>query len=426
MKFVYFHFMPFDGLPEDFSKRYRSVWVDLPPTVVDSRRMHQLYNDYLDTLEYADAAGFPAIGVNEHHSNGYGLMANPGIMASALARRTSKSALLVMGDSIPLYNPPVRVAEELAMLDVMSGGRVIAGFPVGSSQDTNFAYGVPPATVRDRYREGYELVKQCWTADEAFSFNGRYTKLRYVNTLPKPLQQPHPPIWSPGSGSLETFDFAIEKDIPYCFLSFFGADFAAKNMQTFWDRAEAAGLDDNPYRAGMVQLVLVADTDAEAERLYHRHVQYFFQRCVHIYPGFTEAPGYKSVDSLKAVVPPKGTSASGRPDSFAAAKDYTWKEFVDTGIVIGGSPETVRDRLLEVSKRSRIGNWIFLMHIGDMPKETAMYNIDLFTSKVMPQLSDQWSEYEHRWWANPIDQEDRAKPAPLAAGVTRESEVSAR
>lgn len=414
MKFVYFHFMPYDRLPEDFSSRYRSSWVDIPPELCDPRRIHHLYHEYLDTLEYADARGFDAIGVNEHHSNAYGLMANPGIMASTLARRTSDAAILVMGDSIPLYQPAIRVAEELAMVDVLSGGRLIAGFPVGSSQDTNFAYGIDPATTRDRYLEGVELVKRGWTSQEVFSFNGRYTKLRYVNPWPKPLQRPHPPIWAPGSGSLETFDFAVEQDIPYCFLSFFGAEFAEGNMRRYWERVEAGGRDLNPYRAGMVQAVFVADTDAEAERLYERHVQYFFQRCVHIYPGFTEAPGYKSVESLKAVVPPKGAATTGRRDSFAAARDYKWKDFVDSGIVIAGSPATVRDRLRDAATRLNTGNWILLMHIGDLPGELARYNIDLFTEQVAPHLRDVFPGAEHRWWSQPLPLGERATPAPVS------------
>lgn len=418
MKSIYFHLMPYDGLEPDFPSKHRSVWVDVPPDVVDSRRMHTLYNDYLDCLEYADQKGIDGIGVNEHHSNAYGLMASPNMMASALARRTFQSALLVMGDSIPLYNPSIRVAEELAMLDVMSGGRLIAGFPVGSSQDTNFAYGIPPATTRERYREGYELIVRAWQAEEPFSFNGKYNKMRYVNPLPKPLQQPNPPIWTPGSGSLETFDFAIEHDVPYCFLSYFGAEFARKNMTSFWDRVEASGLDDNPYRAGLVQLVFVADTDAEAERLYEKHVQYFFQRCTHIYPGLTEAPGYKSVDSLNAVLPAPDAPTVKRLDSFANAQAYTWKDFIETGIVIAGSPDTVRERLEAASKEMRIGNWIQLMHIGDMPKDVAMNNIELYADKVAPGLKHLWSEYEHPWWPKPIADAERWDPtAPIAPEV---------
>src|SRR5207248_5624638 len=119
---------------------------------------------------------------------------SPTLMAAALARRTSRAKLVVLGNSVALYDPPTRVAEEMAMLDVISGGRLIAGFPVGTPMDTVYCYGENPATLREKYREGVELILRAWTADEIFSFNGKYTKLRYVNPWPRPLQQPHPPV----------------------------------------------------------------------------------------------------------------------------------------------------------------------------------------------------------------------------------------
>lgn len=421
MKFTYFHLMPFDGLPDDFKDNHRSVWVDIPPALQDVKRIHTLYNDYLDELEYAAVKGFDAVGVNEHHNSGYGLMSSPNMMGAALARRITdtKAQLLVLGDAVCLYNPPIRVAEELAMLDVISGGRLITGFPLGSSSDANFAYGVKPGTMREQHREGFDLVMRAWTEPEVFSFNGRFTKLRYVNPWPKPLQQPHPPIWMPGSGSLETMDFSIEVNSPFFLLSYFGAKFAEVNFKKYWNRVEAAGLDQNPYRTGMVQLVMVADTDAEAKRLYEKHVQYFFQRCTHIYPGFTEAPGYKSVESLKEVLPAKGASSASRADSFAAAQKYSWEQMVEMGIVIGGSADTVRERLEAASRANSIGNWVLLMHIGSMPKELAMYNIDLFSEKVLPSLSGVFADQPHHWWPKPIPGFTPSHVAPVQREVQK-------
>ncbi|HYA34458.1 MAG TPA: LLM class flavin-dependent oxidoreductase, partial [Candidatus Binataceae bacterium] len=135
MKFTWFHLMPYRFLPEDFKDKYRSVWVDIPQKLYDPKLGHRLYNDYLDQLEFADRMGFDGLGVNEHHQNAYGMMPSPNIMAASLARRTRNANLVVLGNSIALYNPPIRVAEEFAMLDVISGGRLIAGFPVGTSMD---------------------------------------------------------------------------------------------------------------------------------------------------------------------------------------------------------------------------------------------------------------------------------------------------
>jgi alkanesulfonate monooxygenase SsuD/methylene tetrahydromethanopterin reductase-like flavin-dependent oxidoreductase (luciferase family) len=132
VKFTWFHLMPWPYLPDDFRQKNRSVWVDIPNTLYDPVRGNAVYHEYMDELEYADALGFDGIGVNEHHQNGYGLMPSPNIIAASLARRTSSSAICVIGNSIALYNPPIRVAEEFAMLDVISGGRLVAGFPVGT------------------------------------------------------------------------------------------------------------------------------------------------------------------------------------------------------------------------------------------------------------------------------------------------------
>ena len=132
MKFCYFHLMPYAHLPDDFEKRYHSVWVDIPNHLYDPLKGHQLYNTYLDELEYADKLGFDGICVNEHHYNAYGGMPSPNLMAAAMAQRTSQSAIVVLGNSLGLYNPPVRVAEEFAMLDVLSGGRLVAGMPWGA------------------------------------------------------------------------------------------------------------------------------------------------------------------------------------------------------------------------------------------------------------------------------------------------------
>src|SRR5438093_9539683 len=168
MKFHSFHLMPYPDLPDDFAEKYRSVWVDVPGHLFDPAVAHAAYNEYLDELEYAAAMGFDGICVNEHHQNAYGLMPSPNLMASALARRAPNAALIVLGNSLALYNPPTRVAEEFAMLDVLSGGRLVAGFPVGSSMDTNYCYGQIPALLREKYREAHDLIIRAWTDPDPF------------------------------------------------------------------------------------------------------------------------------------------------------------------------------------------------------------------------------------------------------------------
>ncbi|MDC0237426.1 LLM class flavin-dependent oxidoreductase [Gammaproteobacteria bacterium] len=409
MKFTWFNLMPWPYLPEDFREKYRSVWVDIPNSLYDPVRGHELYNVYLDELEYAEECGFDGIGVNEHHANGYGLMPSPNLMAAALARRTSKSALVVLGNSIALYNPPLRVAEEFAMLDVISGGRLLAGFPVGTSMDTNYCYGQIPALTREKYQEAHELIMRAWREDEPFTFNGRYNQLRYANCWPKPIQSP-PPIFIPGGGSLETYDFCLENDYVYCYLSFTGYIRAKQLMDGYWNRVAEYGKDDSPYRAGFAQTIVVAETDEEAERDYREHIDYFYNRCLHVYPGFADAPGYRTIKTLKANVTSQMTAqGSGNIASMS------WQQLIDDGYIIAGSPDTVANQMKELVTSLRVGNIFCLIHVGNMPQDKCMRSTKLFAEEVIPQLRDMWPEYEddNRFWVSPIDHANRSAAAAI-------------
>lgn len=405
MKSHWFHLMPYKYLPEDFKDKYPSVWVDVPSQLYDPVKGHEIYNEYLDELEYADRMGFDGVVVNEHHSNAYGLMPSPNIMLACLARRTTQAALVVLGNSIALYNPPLRVAEEMAMLDVISGGRFVAGFPVGSSMDTNFAYGQTPATLRDKYREAHDLIIKAWTTPEPFVFNGKFNQFRYVNVWPRPVQKPHPPIWIPGGGSVETWDWVAQHDYMYAFLSYFGYQPAKETMKGYWDAVERAGRDHNPYRAGYLQLIAISDSDAKAEAEYAEAAYYFYHRCLHVPNYFAAAPGYltlKTVKSLKV------------PFSFEFLKELKWKDFVDQGFIIAGSPATVRERLREALKDMNVGHIMPLCQFGNLGREQTMRNTELYAKEVMPYLKENlWKEWEDRWYPQPLDSQHRAKAAAL-------------
>ena len=119
------------------------------------------------------------------------------------------------------------------MLDCISGGRLVAGMPLGSPMDANLCYGIPPIEQRERYHEAHDLTLKAWQAREPFPWNGKYSQFALVNLWPRPVQQPHPPVWVPGSGSISTWDFAIKHDHCYCFLSYFGGMRAKTIMDGF-------------------------------------------------------------------------------------------------------------------------------------------------------------------------------------------------
>jgi alkanesulfonate monooxygenase SsuD/methylene tetrahydromethanopterin reductase-like flavin-dependent oxidoreductase (luciferase family) len=422
MKLMWFHLMPYTELPDDFREKHPSVWVDIHSSLFDPRRAHLMYNDFMDELEFAAECGFDAVCVNEHHSNGYGLMPSPNLIASALSRRTTDTALCVMGNSLALYNPPTRVAEEFAMIDCISGGRLIAGFPVGSPMDTCYAYGQNPSTLRERYHEAHDLILRAWTEQDTFAFNGRFNQQRYVNIWPRPVQKPHPPIWIPGGGSVETWQWCAEMDYVYCYLSYYGYKAGQSTMDGFWEEMKRLGKDRNPYRAGFLQFVGVAETREEAYRLYREPAEYFYGRCLHIDPRFAGPPGYTT----------EATQRRGAQSQVAQAAQLSRYELkfqmlaremdaiVDKGYVIIGSPDEVAAQLREVAKNLNVGHLMMLLQFGNMSKDLAKYNTQLFAERVAPQLHDVFADWEDQWWPQPMDRAARAplsgfKPAAMAA-----------
>jgi len=419
MKISMFHLMPHRDLPADFEKRYHSIWVD-PPfwELADPEQCGQYYNWTLDELIYAAKAGLDGICVNEHHQNAYGFMPGPNLMGSVLARATAGMdvAIVQMGATLPTTQPPIRVAEEYAMLDCISGGRIVAGMPLGSPMDANYCYGIPPIEQRDRYYEAHDLILKAWQARQPFAWNGKYTQLPMVNLWPRPVQQPHPPVWVPGSGSLSTWDFAAKHDHCYCFLSYFGSKLAKNVMDGFWEFVATTNRDANPYRAGFLQLLVVSETDARAEEEYYPHIRYFYDKCLHVAQEFAAPPGHQDYRSLVNTVKKQLRAARDLRDQLP---NWKYKDFIENGLVIGGSPATVRDRLVEAIKNLRVGNLMLLLHIGSMPHELTLKNIDLFAREVYPQVRDIWDdEWENRWWPQKLRGKRAlaAQPAVAAGG----------
>ena len=416
MKFMWFHLMPYTELPDDFNKKHPSVWVDIHSSLFDPKRAHHMYNDFMDELEYAAECGFDAVCVNEHHSNGYGLMPSPNLIASSLARRTRDTALCVMGNSLALYNPPTRVAEEFAMIDCISGGRLIAGFPVGSPMDTCYAYGQNPSMLRERYYEAHDLVKKAWTEKETFAFSGRFNQQRYVNIWPRPIQDsPHPPIWIPGGGSVETWQWCAAMDYVYCYLSYYGYKAGQTVMDGFWREMDKLGKDRNPYRAGFLQFVGVAESREQALELYTEPAEYFYDRCLHVDVRFAMPPGYTTEATQRAgimgMVAQAAKNASGGEGGKGGGRYRArkMKEIVEDGYVIIGSPDEVAEQIRHVAKSLNVGHLMLLLQFGNMSKAVTKTNTRLFAEQVMPKVKDLFSEWEDKWWPQPMAQSARAE-----------------
>jgi alkanesulfonate monooxygenase SsuD/methylene tetrahydromethanopterin reductase-like flavin-dependent oxidoreductase (luciferase family) len=415
MRFCWFHLMPYPDFPADFKQKHNSVWVDVDPKLFDPVRAHEIYNEYMDELEFAAACGFDAICVNEHHANGYGLMPSPNLIAASLARRTSDAAICVLGSSLALYNPPTRIAEEFAMVDCISGGRLIAGFPVGTPMDTCFAYGQNPSMLRQRYLEAHDLIKECWTRDEVFAFNGRFNQQRYVNTWPRPVQKPCPPIWVPGGGSVETWNWCGVQDYVYCYTSYYGHVSAAATMLGYWNEMAAQNKDRNPFRAGFLQFVGVAENTEEAIRLYREPAEYFYNRSLHVDPRYATPPGYVTEATQRMKMKSQVKIAADRSQLFGSLQNEI-AGILKEGYVVIGSPDEVADQLRRIATEFNFGNLLMLLQFGNMDKQTTMYNTKMFAERVMPQLADLFEdEWEHKWWPKPLQKRVSAAPLAVAA-----------
>lgn len=395
MKFHWFAQEYYTKLPSDYGDgNGHGSWVDAPWDVADPKQVGEDYHMYLRLMQQADTLGWDSLLLNEHHQSTLAMTPSPNLLASILAATTENSAIALCGNSLALYNPPIRVAEEMAMLDVISGGRLIAGMVFGTPMDTAFCYGVPPIELRERFHEAHDLIQRAWKDGGPFSFNGKYTQLREVNLWPRPIQE-KPPVWVPGSGSVETWDFVNENDYCYGYLSFSGKQSAKPIVDGFWEYTEKTGGNMNPNRMAFTQIICVADSDEEAERQYSDAIKYFYRQNP-IRPHYAMPPGYNTLASIEANLTREKTISSEERMKANRGELSFW-EYDELGYIIAGTPERVEQRLRELATELRIGQLITCMHTGNLPEEVAAQNNHLFGTKVAPKLRDLWADQEDRW-----------------------------
>ncbi|HZQ27232.1 MAG TPA: LLM class flavin-dependent oxidoreductase [Acidimicrobiales bacterium] len=377
MRIFSFHLMPYPALPSEYDG---PAWVTCPNELYDPTVGTQIYNRYLDELVYADELGFDGVCVNEHHQNAYGLMPSPNLMGSILARQTKRAKIAIVGNALPLYDPPTRVAEEFALIDNISGGRLIAGFVVGGGPEY-YSFSMNPAHARERFAEAHDIIMKAWTEPGPFEFIGKHYKLRYVNTWPRPVQQPHPEVWIPGAGSLETMDFVAQHRYAYMGIPYFHMSVFDRTFRMFREACERAGYEYDPLQAGWLTPIYVAETDEEARRQYEEHFFYFVKRLL---PGINiSPPGYTSIRSIENIL--KGAK------TFALNLE-TWDEVVEGGYAIVGSPQTVTEKLTEYLRRLGTGNLLGLFQLGTLPADLTRRNLELFATEVMPALRAEFPE----------------------------------
>lgn len=404
LEFYMFSLMPFPNIPP--GDEMESAWITLSNSHYDPVVGYRLYQEYLEQMVYAELLGYDGVLVNEHHQTAYAVQPAPNLWAAWLAARTSRIRIGVIGNALPLHRNPLRVAEEIAMLDVISGGRIISGH-VRAMAAEYLSAGVDPTMSKGRFREANELILKAWTEPGPFAWHGEHFNIEYVNPWPRPLQQPHPPVWMPGSNSFDTIEEAARLRFPYMLtpLSIAGAKAAFDHYRRIAE--DECGYTPSPRQLGRLCHTHVAETDAQARREAEPHVMWFFRNSLKIPQWQMLPPGYNTADAVRKQMEGRARSG-GKP--FTA---LTYDELIEQGYVIVGSPETVIEKYEEMVETLGIG---MLMsaggHIGSMPDWMVRKNMQIMAETVFPHFRE--SDGKPTW-----AREDRAMPSVRSEAVAR-------
>jgi len=343
------------------------------------------YEEHLTAWEAMDRLGFDGVGFNEHHTSPYGLMNSPNLMAASAAQRTRRLKLLIYGNLLPLHDP-LRLAEELAMLDCLSSGRIVSGFARGIPREHN-VYGVPLRDSRARFEEAWEIIRRAWTEEE-FSYTGRFWSYENVAIWPRPMQQPHPPVWVPVTGSKETIEWAGRYDIPIT-----PGLVPNRGLREDIIRYYARCLAQHGHRLTPEHLIIqasvyVADSKAQAVREAGPYTLYFNQT-LFSHGNISESSlqrdaGYLSASSFDYVRPENLPAVSGARERF---RDMTMADVErDAAQMPWGTADEVIERITAAADHAGAGTVLINVNRGAMPQEMFMEQLQRIGSKVLPAL----------------------------------------
>jgi alkanesulfonate monooxygenase SsuD/methylene tetrahydromethanopterin reductase-like flavin-dependent oxidoreductase (luciferase family) len=377
MQFFCFHLMPYADLDIKKAEPYPSSWVVLPNSFFDPVKGAELYHRYLDELEFADQLGYDGVCVNEHHQTAYGLMPTPTVFAGALSRRLKNAKLAVLGRALPLLNNPLVVAEEYAILDNLTRGKFIGGFVRGIGTEYH-STGSNPGESHGRFHEAHDLIIRAWTEPGPFAHHGKYFDFDYVNPWPRCYQKPHPPIWIPSQGSAETIVWAAKKKYVYC-QTYSAFSSVTHFFGLYRQEAEKNGYQATPSQLAWAAPIYVAETDEIAMREAKPHIENFIRHFLKTPPAFLLPPGYTSISSLKAIASNKDLGDRNK---------QTAESLNDAGVIIVGSPATVRERIERYRAQSPFDNLLIFSQFGTLPAELTRKNIEMTAKEVMPYFRD--------------------------------------
>lgn len=360
----------------------------LPSKHYDPIEGGALYNRFLDEYAMCDDLGINLM-FNEHHSTATCLNAVCTVPLAIMARQTKRARLLALGMPLANRRDPLRVAEEFALIDVISGGRVEMGFVKGSPQEVFPANG-NPVDMMERFWEAHDLViKAMGTHDGPFVWEGRHFNYRNVNLWPRPIQDPHPPIWVTG-GSESSAVAVAEKGYVFATLNT-GFSLTKKLFDTYRKHASPGLKSDD--KLAYLALLSLGDTKAEAFRRADQVLDYV-RNSGRTAPHYSNPPGYSPVAANVAALKAGITGALGnhqvvrsRGGERISRDTLTVENMIEAGVMFAGTPDMVCKQIEDF--RSYVGGFNHLMFMsqgGWMSHADAAANIQLFGKEVLPRI----------------------------------------
>jgi alkanesulfonate monooxygenase SsuD/methylene tetrahydromethanopterin reductase-like flavin-dependent oxidoreductase (luciferase family) len=383
MKIIIFDLLPY-GENLDHLKEGQELPWPLPKKHFRPEVAVQTYEEHLQAWELLDELGYDGVAFNEHHTSPYGLMNSPNLMAAAAAQRTKRLKLLIYGNVLPVHEP-LRLAEELAMLDCLSNGRLISGFVRGIPREY-VVYGVPFPESRARFNEAWEIIHRAWT-EESFSYDGAFWSYKNVAIWPRPVQQPHPPIWVPITGSKESIEWAAQHDFPIT-PGLAGSLGLRQDIVRYYASCLAdAGHAVTPDHLVVNANAYVADNREQALEEAGPHSLYFsrtlFSHGNVIETDVQRQQGYVTPQAHDYVRPENRVAASGDRASF---RNMTIDDLRNNEALAWGNADEVTSKLIAEADALGSNTLLLSLNRGAMPGEQFKAQIRRFASEVLPAL----------------------------------------
>ena len=386
MHLMYFTEQPMSAYPAQVGLDFGATALMFSNKHFDPKEGSRIYNEYLEHYILADELGIDGIMLNEHHNAPFCMQAKTNVFASILAAVTKKAKIVILGNPLPLADNPIRLAEELAMIDMISKGRLVSGFVRGGGQE-QLAAGVNPAYNRERFQEAHDLITKIWTEPGPFRWEGTHYQHRVVNPWAVPLQQPHPRIWIPGVLSKETVIWAAEHGYPYIALNT-----PVDRTRQIWDLydsvAAQAGFKGGPDYHGLLKQIHVAETEEKAIENARQFMwmQGEFTGLAH--PVWSSPAGYGSPAFRREFAEfstGRGTSPRARPGLEKQMEEL---------MIIAGTPKQVIAKLRILLEETRPGILAFWGNDGTVSHEDAKTCIRLLGTEVFPAVREMAKEFD--------------------------------